>query len=89
MQTFERDCRVIVDAANLDSANNKSIIHVLHVDDDPTVIEISKLILMDIGNFEIDDACCVDEAFKKLLTKQYDVVISDYEMPQKRWAPIF
>ncbi len=83
MQTFERDCRVIVDAANLDSANNKSIIHVLHVDDDPTVIEISKLILMDIGNFEIDDACCVDEGFKKLLTKHYDVVISDYEMPQK------
>ena len=25
----------------------------------------------------------MDEAFKKLLTKQYDVVVSDYEMPQK------
>ena len=38
---------------------------------------------MDMGNFEIDNACCVDEAFKKLSTGQYDVVISDYEMPQK------
>ncbi len=38
---------------------------------------------MDMGNFEVDHACCVDEAFKKLSTKQYDVVISDYEMPQK------
>ena len=38
---------------------------------------------MDMGDFEIDTACCVDEAFKKLSTGKYDVVISDYEMPQK------
>ena len=36
-----------------------------------------------MGNFEIDDACCVDEAFKKLVTESYDVVVSDYEMPIK------
>jgi PAS domain S-box-containing protein len=36
-----------------------------------------------MGCFEIEDACCVDEAFKKLSTGQYDAVISDYEMPQK------
>lgn len=36
-----------------------------------------------MGNFEIDNACCVDEAFKKLSTGQYDVVVSDQEMPQK------
>jgi PAS domain S-box-containing protein len=34
-------------------------------------------------NFEFDSACCVYEAFKKLSTKHYDIVISDYEMPQK------
>jgi len=55
----------------------------LHVDDDQSILEISKQILIDIGNFEIDDACCVDEAFKKLSTGQYDVVVSDQEMPQK------
>jgi PAS domain S-box-containing protein len=55
----------------------------LHVDDDPSILEISKQILIDMGNFEIDNACCVDEAFKKLSTGQYDVVVSDQEMPQK------
>jgi len=55
----------------------------LHVEDDPSVLELSKLILMDMGNFEIDNAYCVDEAFKKLATGKYDVVVSDYEMPQK------
>ena len=36
-----------------------------------------------MGNFEIDQANSVDEAFKKLATGHYDVVISDYEMPIK------
>jgi response regulator of citrate/malate metabolism len=44
------------------SSNNKNVIHVLHVDDDPSILEISKQILMDMSNFEIDHACCVDEA---------------------------
>ena len=40
--------------------------------------------LLDLAsNMEIDNACCVDEAFKKLSAKKYDVVVSDYEMPQK------
>jgi PAS domain S-box-containing protein len=48
------------------------------------MLEISKQILIDLdSDFEIDSACCVGEAFKKLSTGQYDVVISDYEMPQK------
>ncbi|HKM60388.1 MAG TPA: PAS domain S-box protein, partial [Candidatus Bathyarchaeia archaeon] len=60
-----------------------SLIHVLHVDDDTSILEVSKQILIDMGNFEIDHACCVDEAFKKLAIGHFDVVISDYEMPQK------
>ena len=58
-------------------------IHVLHVDDDPLLLDISKKILIDMGDFEIDQACCVDEAFQYMATKHYDVVISDFEMPQK------
>ncbi len=59
-------------------------IRVLHVDDDLAMLEISKQILLDLDScFEFDSACCVDEAFKKLSTGQYDIVISDYEMPQK------
>jgi len=60
-----------------------SLIHVLHVDDDTSILEISKQILIEMGNFEIDHACCVDEALKKLAIGHFDVVISDYEMPQK------
>ena len=66
------------------AANKKNVTRVLHVDDDPSILEISKLMLMDMeSNLDIDNACCVDEAFKKLETEHYDVVISDYEMPQK------
>ena len=40
--------------------------------------------LLDLNSdFEIDNACCVDEGLKKLVAKQYDIVVSDYEMPQK------
>ena len=66
------------------SSKEKIAIHVLYVDDDPSMIEISKKILMDIdASFEVDDACCVDEAFRKLETGQHDVVVSDYELPLK------
>ena len=56
----------------------------MHVDDDQSMLEISKQILMDMErSFDIDHASCVDEAFSKLATGSYDVVVSDYEMPQK------
>ncbi len=59
-------------------------IHVLHVDDDLATLEVSKQILMDLcGNFEIDFACCADEALEKLTTKTFEAIVSDYEMPQK------
>ncbi len=58
-------------------------IRVLHVDDDSFNTDFSKQILMDIGSFDVDHACCVEDAFKKLAMGHYDVVVSDYEMPQK------
>jgi len=74
---------IVVEVSDLVSSKKKSVIHVLHVDDDPSILEISRQILMDMGSFDIDNSCCVDEAFEKLSTGQYDVVVSDYEMPQK------
>jgi DNA-binding NtrC family response regulator len=66
------------------ASNKKNAVRILHVDDDPSIREVSKLMLMDLeSSFDIDSACCVDEAFKKLSTGQYDIVISDYEMPLK------
>src|SRR5665647_479586 len=66
-----------------DAISKTTSIYVLHVDDDECFLELSKQILMDMENFEFDNACCVDEAFKKLSTHNYDIIVSDYEMPQK------
>jgi PAS domain S-box-containing protein len=65
------------------SSDKFGLIRVLHVDDDPAFLEISKEILMTEGSFEVDDAVCVDEAFEKIEADNYDVVVSDYQMPQK------
>jgi PAS domain S-box-containing protein len=70
--------------ADLKPAGNGTIIRVLHVDDDLSFLEISKLILIDMNcNFLIDSALSVDEASAKLAANDYDVVVSDYEMPNK------
>jgi len=75
---------VVVDVTDLATAKQKERIRILHVDDDSSLREIFKLILMDLdSSFEIDQACCVDEGLSKLAIGCYDVVVSDYEMPQK------
>ncbi len=56
---------------------------VLLVDDDEAFLEISKQILQQENNYQIDTATSVDQATQKLKTKTFDVVVSDYEMPQK------
>jgi PAS domain S-box-containing protein len=63
--------------------NGKDRVRVLHVDDDPSILEVSKSILELEGNFEVDDASSVDEALKRLVGQAYDLVVSDYEMPNK------
>ena len=65
------------------TAEKTGIISVLHVDDDLSLLEISRQILMDMGTFKIDHAYSVDDAFSKLANESYDVVVSDYEMPIK------
>ncbi len=58
-------------------------VRVLHVDDDAGLLEIAKEILMMEGNLQVDVALSVDEAFRKMRECPFDVVVSDYEMPQK------
>ena len=80
-QTIEVNSPILIDSAAL---GKKCSIRILHVDDDPSMQELTKLMLLDLdSSFEIDNACCVDEAFGKLAVGHYDVVVSDYEMPQK------
>ena len=73
----------IVEVIESLSSEKKNTIRVLNVDDDSRMLEVSKKILMLEGDFEIENAHSVDEPFKKLSTNQYDVIVSDYEMPQK------
>jgi PAS domain S-box-containing protein len=65
-------------------AEGEAGIRILHVDDDPIILATSKQILCCLNSgFEVDCAGSVDEALQKLSLCKYDVVISDYEMPQK------
>jgi PAS domain S-box-containing protein len=68
----------------LEPTDKKRAIHVLHVDDDPSIREMTKLMLLDLDDsFEIDNASCVIEGLTKLAAKTYDVVVSDFDMPRK------
>ena len=61
-----------------------SKVEVLQVDDDASILEAAKLVLQDIDYaLKVDTAHSVDEALTKLAKKQYDVIVSDYEMPLK------
>lgn len=59
------------------------MLQVLHVDDEEAFLEISKELLQLEGDFKVDTATSVDEAFQKLSTRKYDVVVADYDMPLK------
>lgn len=67
----------------LKTVNGEEHLSILHVDDDSSVLKISKQLLMDMGNFEVDSSLSVDEAFQKLDKQPYDAIVSDYEMPKK------
>ncbi|HMK94818.1 MAG TPA: PAS domain S-box protein [Candidatus Limnocylindrales bacterium] len=64
--------------------NEAGSIRVLLVDDDASVLEISKQILLSMDDcLKIDFAHCAEEALEKLDSAGYDVIVSDYEMPIK------
>jgi len=60
-----------------------NVIRILHVDDDSALLEVSRLVLGLEGDLEVDQATSADEALQKIANGNYDIVISDYEMPQK------
>ncbi len=62
---------------------NSKNIKVLHVDRDMEFLIVSKEILQLLGNFEIDLATTVLKANKALKKKQYDVIVSGYNLGKK------
>ncbi len=82
--TLSQSGEVAIAICDLVSSKKRIAARVLYVDDNPSMIEIFKQILLNIDAFfEVDDACCVDEAFRKLEIGNYDVVVSEYELPLK------
>lgn len=61
----------------------KKPIRVLHVDDEPCLLKIAKQCLEMEGHLKVDTALSVEEALMKLEKDKYDIVVSDYKMPEK------
>jgi CheY-like chemotaxis protein len=59
------------------------LVRVLHVDDEPTDLEITRIFLRKAAkdNFDIVSVLSAEEALDKLENEYFDVVISDYKMP--------
>lgn len=64
---------------NLD---NEKQFNILHVDDDKLFLEVAEEILA-LKGFNVDTVASVKEALQKLKEKEYDAVVSDYQMPGK------
>jgi PAS domain S-box-containing protein len=73
--TVESSVRVLVDLIEK--------IRVLHVDDDSSLLKIARQCLEMEMPLHIDTANSVAEAFTRLEKEQYDVIVSDYQMPEK------
>jgi CheY-like chemotaxis protein len=58
-------------------------IRVLHVDDDSGFLKISKQCLETEPSIQVDTALSVEEAFKKMEKGKFDIIVSDYQMPEK------
>ena len=56
---------------------------VLHVDDEVSLLKVLKQILELQGLFQVDSAGSVEEAYTKMKEKDFDVIVSDYQMPIK------
>jgi PAS domain S-box-containing protein len=57
------------------------VIHVLYVDDEPALLELTKMFLERSGDFSVDTVISAQGATGILRDHPYDVIISDYQMP--------
>jgi PAS domain S-box-containing protein len=57
------------------------LITLLYFDDEPDLLELGKLFLEQDSQFIVDTAVSPQEGLALLASKQYDAVISDYQMP--------
>ncbi len=55
---------------------------VLYVDDEPSLLEITRAFLEREGDFAVDTRTSASEALRLLETRQYDAIVADYQMPE-------
>jgi PAS domain S-box-containing protein len=58
------------------------MIAVLYVDDEATLLDVAEIYLEGTGEFEVTTALSGLSALDLLATRQFDAVISDYQMPE-------
>ncbi|MFA5331774.1 MAG: PAS domain S-box protein [Methanoregula sp.] len=58
------------------------MIHALYVDDEPNLLEIGKRFLERSHDIVIDTDLSANDALARARTGRYDVIISDYQMPE-------
>ena len=58
------------------------MISIFYVDDEPSLLEIGKLFLEQSGQFSVDIITSAPAALALLNSKNYDAIISDYQMPE-------
>jgi PAS domain S-box-containing protein len=61
----------------------KAPIRVLHVDCEADFLQYSKKYLEMQGAFEVYNALSVKEAVEKMKSKEYDVIVCEYQVPEK------
>ena len=54
----------------------------LYVDDEPVLLEVGKLFLEKFGEMKVDTLEFPGEALERIRVHKYDIIISDYEMPE-------
>ncbi len=73
---------VLETTATIDSSPEK-IVRVLHIDDDAFFLKTTKQCLELKGDLHVETAHSASEAMKKMKKEKFDVVVSDYQMPDK------
>lgn len=58
------------------------MISVLYVDDEAGLLEVARIYLQSTGEFSVDTVPSAELALEKLHQRTYDVIISDYQMPE-------
>jgi PAS domain S-box-containing protein len=58
------------------------MISILYVDDETTLLEVTKIHMERTGEFTVDTCTSAKDAIEKLNANFYDAVVSDYQMPE-------